>query len=672
MRSERSSQAFGVVASAVLAAVPACASTSTDQRPQPTVASSPAAGSAFEAIREAWRASPANTTDLQKMIESFLDRFPSDRLSVSARLYLALVALTRGDFVTADAQLALVENPPPGTAHDLWTIARARRLRARGQAEAALDLLRPLVGKIVDPLARSIFEEELTRAALATDRDYEAISYMDAWLRATPDEDRERTTKTVAAIVEQLPKDVLLGALQAMRKGRAMLGYGLDIERILAERLVVIATSSGDADLARMLLDSEAGAIALASKAGQELGELATSRRGLNVVQGRTIGLLLPTESPGLRDEAADVLRGVMWSLGLPSGVRGIAVVPEQPSAGARTAARTQCAPWEAAPPIPEPAPDDGVRLVTRDDAGSADRTEASLDELAGAGAAIVIAGLDRQTAARALSWGAAHAVPVVSLASPGDIDLPPDFAFVLGEPRGNAIAALLRAAPELGARSLAPVIDRSEVAEFPAQWGHSRPATMLPPVSCDIPTTRAGDPRFPLAQWDTEKTHAWMISGSPECAAGVVGELSDANARGVVALTLEAAALPAHAPGLRVVTATAGMLPPGAAGEAPDAEMRRFMTTLGPVNWWSALGRDAATLGRAAMRSLPATGATDPQAVAERRIQARDALASARARLWSSERATWGNGRTMKRTICAVDVPSRSPLAHRPLADPQ
>jgi hypothetical protein len=71
-------------------------------------------------------------------------------------------------------------------------------------------------------------------------------------------------------------------------------------------------------------------------------------------------------------------------------------------------------------------------------------------------------------------------------------------------------------------------------------------------------------------------------------------------------------------------------------------------------------------------MRSLPATGATDPQAVAERRIQARDALASARARLWSSERATWGNGRTMKRTICAVDVPSRSPLAHRPLADPQ
>jgi hypothetical protein len=593
------------------------------------------------------------------MIESFLDRFPSDRLSVSARLYLAIVALKRGDLGMADVQLAIVANPPQGTARDLWTIAVARRLRARGRSEAALDLLRPLVGKIVDPLARSIFEEELTRAALATDRHYEAISYMDAWLRASTDEDKERTTQTVAIIVEQLPKDALVGALQAMRKRRAMLGYGVDIERILAERLVGIATSSGDAELARMLLDSEAGAIAMAGNAGQELGELATSRRGLNVVQGRTVGLLLPTESPGLRDEAADVLRGVMWALGLPHAARANGAVPEQLSDSARAGVRARCAPWESAPPLPEPLPD-GVRLVTRADAGSADRTEVSLDELAGAGAAIVIAGLDQQTAARALSWGSARSVPVVSLASPGDIDLAPDFAFVLGESRANAIATVLRAAPELRSRTLAPVIDASEAAEFPPQGGHLGQLFMLPPVSCDIPTTRAGEPRFPLAQWDTEKTHAWLISGSPDCARDVVDELSAIHARGVVALTLEAAAFPAHATGLRVVTAAAGIVPQGAIDETPNGELRRFSEALGPVNWWSALGRDAATLGRAALRGLPTTDATDSRAVAERRIQARDALASARARLWSTEASAFASSHTMKRTICAIDVPTR------------
>jgi len=171
----------------------------------------------------------------------------------------------------------------------------------------ALGLLRPLLGKGVDPLERSVFEEELTLAALATHRDYEAISYMDAWLRATAEEDKPETIKAVRALVGRLSREVLIGALQAMRAQRASFGYGVDIERILAERLVQIATASGDAELARSLLDTDAGPIVVAGDAAAALAELATSRRGLNVVEGRTIGLLLPTESPGLRDEAADL-----------------------------------------------------------------------------------------------------------------------------------------------------------------------------------------------------------------------------------------------------------------------------------------------------------------------------------------------------------------------------
>ncbi|HXN34228.1 MAG TPA: hypothetical protein VN894_20345, partial [Polyangiaceae bacterium] len=351
----------------------------------PTLASSPRAAAAFDEIREAW--SKAEGTDhsaLRELLARFIARFPNDGLIPLARVYLAIVAMQQGDLATADRQLAASASLPPGTAHDLWTVARARRLRLRDEPDAALDLLRPLVGKNVDPVTRAVFDEELTLGALATHRDYEAISYMDAWVRASSEEEKGRTLAKVSALVEQLPRDALVGALQAMRAQRASFGYGVDIERILAERLAKMAAESGDAALARMLLDPSAGAIVIAGDAGVELSELATSRRGLNVVQGRTIGLLLPTESPGLRDETADVLRGVMWALGLPRGLRGLSARSATlgpPDSGA-SATRAGCAPLEPAPPLDDPRPGEGLRLVTRDDAGSADRTEGSLDEL--------------------------------------------------------------------------------------------------------------------------------------------------------------------------------------------------------------------------------------------------------------------------------------------------
>jgi hypothetical protein len=648
-----------------LGAVGACATSSGEARPSPALASSPAAASAFEAIREAWRnPDRVNAATLRDSVERFLARFPSDGLVPLAHVYLALVALRQEDFVTAERELALTKDlqAGAGTAHDMWTVANARRLRLRGEPEAAIELLRPLIGKSVDPVVRAVFQEELTLVALATHRDYEAISYMDAWLRASAEEEREQTARAVTTIVERLPKEVLVGALQAMRAQRANLGYGIDIERILAERLVQIATTSGDAELARMLLDPDAGAIVVGGDAGAELGELATSRRGLNLVEGRTIGLLLPTESPGLRDESADVLRGVMWALGLPRGVRVAGATMEAARDAGVSSPPARCAPPEGAPPLPEPGAEEALRLVTRDDAGSVDRTEVSLDELAGEGAAIVIAGLDEQTADRALRWGNNHAVPVVVLVPPRSGDPSGGFGFVLGEPRTNVLGALVRAVPSLAGEAWAPVIDASEMAQFPPQGGRLGDLTLRPPVSCDIPATRAGDPRFPITQWDRQKTRAWLISGSPGCARDVLGELSTAHARGVVALTLEASSFLPHPPALRVVAASAGVIPESGAGgdEARDDELRGFAATLGRVSWWTALGRDAATLARVAVRGLPADTATAAPAVAQRRTQARDAMVTARAPLWSTEASGWAGAHTLRRTVCAIDAPSR------------
>jgi hypothetical protein len=625
--------------------------------PVPTLASSPQSAAAFDEIRDAWgNAERTDHSALRELIQRFLVRFPKDGLIPLAQVYLAIVTMQQGDLASADAQLGATEHLPPGTAHDLRTVALARRLRIGGDADGALDLLRPLVGKNVDPVTRAVFEEELTLSALATHRDYEAISYMDAWVRASSEDDKVRTVATVSALVEQLPKEVLVGALQAMRAQRANFGYGIDIERILAERLGKMAAESGDAELARLLLDPNAGTIVVGGDAGKVLSELATSSRGLNVVQGRTIGLLLPTESPGLRDETADVLRGVMWALGLPRGLRSHqARASTTPDAGA-SSTRAECVPLEPAPALEDPRPEEGLRLVTRDDAGSVDRTEVSLDELAGEGAAIVIAGLDAQTAARAIRWGNGHGVPVVALVPPAEHDDSSRFGFVLGESRESVIDALARAAPALSTGPVAPVIDLSEVPIYPPSGGRVGMLTLLPPISCDVPPTRAGEPRFPISDWDHDKTRNWLVSGSRRCAQDIVGELSASRARGVVALTLEAAALPPHTPGLRVISATAGVVPGDILNDPREDEVKRFSETLGNVSWWTALGRDAATLARVAIDPLPSDVATDVRAVADRRVRARDLLASAHARLWTTEQTGWSDAQTMKRTVCAAD----------------
>lgn len=649
------------VACAAVAGGSACGGASSGT-PVPSLASTPAAGAFFNGLRGAWREPDRVSSKVVRAeIETFLRTWPDDGLAPLARVMLALVALEQGDMPTADRELALGVTLPPGSTRDLWTVARARRARLQGRAEEALALLRPLVGKNVDPITRSVFEQELTLAALATHRDYEAVTYMDAWLRASSDEDIEQNKHIVEGLVEQLPKDVLVGSLQAMRAQRATLGYGVEIEHILSRRLVQIATTSNDAELAQLLLDADGGAIVVPGDAGVLLGELATSKRGLNVVDGRTLGLLLPTEQPALRDESADVLRGVMWALGLPRGVRGTGAPSIEPVDAGKSPIRAPCGTLEDAAPLKEPDPDDGVHLVTRDDAGMIDRTEGALDELAGEGASVIVAGLDPVTAARALAWGQARGVSVIALVPPPDAAATvTDFGFVFGEERIHVLDALAKAAPALAAGSVAPVIDASEALRFPALGGAMGPLTLQPPVSCDIPEVRAGDPRFPLAQWDRSGTHAWLVTGSPSCAGDLLGELSTAHTRGTVGLTLEAAAMPSHAATLRVLSAAAGIVPSAAAGDVRDAELARFENQLGLVGWWTALGRDAATLASEAIRALPAGTVSDPKAVTRLRVRARDELAKARARLWTSETAGWAPGHVVNRTVCAVEVPAR------------
>ena len=626
--------------------------------PVASLSSSPQAKAAFEAIRGAFTDRDRKPADLRLALEAFLARFAHDGLAPLARVFLALVALRLEDFATADAALAQTAGLPPGTTHDFWVVARAKLFRLQRQAEAAIALLRPGIGKEVDPLARTLFQEELTLTAIATDRDYEAVSYMDAWLRASSDEERNDTIGRVTALVEKLPKEVLIGALQAMRAQRTSLGYGAEIERILSERLVRIATDTDDPELARMLTDADAGAVILTGDAGSALGELATSRRGLNIVDGRTVGLLLPTGSAALRDEAAGVLRGFMWALGLPRGAFGVST-PVPVATGPSPPA--PCAALGEAPDLPL-LPNDPTRLVTRNDEGGGDRTEASLDELAGEGASVIVAGLDPRTAAHALRWSEQRGVAVIALVAPDEASGAPTFAFQIGESRARVVEALDRAAPALAGEDTARLVDASELlpaAVAPSDAG--APLLRDPPVSCDVTAGRAGDTRFPIPDWTRRRTAAWLVSGSTGCAADLVRDLGRAGARGVVGLTLEATSLVPHPSALRVVAAQVGVLPAPARTDPRSDAVHRFSALTGPLDWWTALGRDASTLARLAVRSLPLDEVGDPRAVRERRTMAKDSLASAQARLWTSESEGFAQDHSLARAVCVIEAPVES-----------
>ncbi len=584
-----------LVAASVLAGssgVASCNRGPTQARPVASLAETAAAGRAFERLRAAWlRNDPGERARLRQQLEAFVQAFPADGVTPIVRLYWGLSMMdSPADWAQAERRLAETQKPPPGSARDLYLVAAAKILRHHHQPDAAVELLRPIIGKVLDGRARGLLQEELTFDALEAREPYEAIAYMDAWLRGATEEEREATQGKVAVALGAVPEAVLRGSLTAMRagaQGAETRGYGAAIQRLIAERLGQIAVEHGDATLARWLLDPHAAAPLLGDDASGALGQLATSKRGIGSVAGQTVGLVLPTSSAELRDEAVEVLRGVLWALGIGRD---------------------------------DADPEGAVRLVTRDDGGEPARLPASLEEVAGEGASVVLTALDAETAKQALSWGAATSFNVIALAMPAHAKdeemVTGPTGFTVGEDWSSELAVLERA---LGAASggpsaapaapIATMADREDVPGLSAAEGGPG-SSWRAPVSCDSVASRAGESRFPLVAWDRAGVHRWLVAGSPACADDLLRGLRGHPRWGTVALSLEASGASARPPaGIRLVSAATGIVPLASADpDDPRVSDERAMVarTGAPAGWWAALGHDAAILARAALASLP------------------------------------------------------------------
>jgi hypothetical protein len=619
----------------------ACVDSSAQPRPVASLASSTRAGSAFEHIREEWaHSTDADRQALRHDLEVFVADFPRDGLAPLARVYTVLSWMNPPeDWFRAEAILKATPEPPPGTSHDLYLVARAKDLRHQRNPDGAFDLLRPLVGKMVDGTARGLLEEEVSLDAIEAHRDYEAIAYMDAWIRGSTEEGRDAVRAKVAKALMRLPEQALAGSLRAMRASGGSHGYSFEIQRLVAERIADVAVERGDPSLARWLLDSDGGAPVIPGKIGVELGELAASKRGLGNVTGRTVGLVLPTNSAELRGKAADVARGMAWALELPRN---------DPNGG------------------------DRVRLVTNDDTGDPGRLSSSLEEMAGEGASIIVTGLDVASADLALEWAEKKQIALLLLSTPSAAR-EERFTFVLGQPLAPVIQALLGAAlPSQGRRDwpVAPVVEGDAAELFVEGFSFNASVPWRAPIPCNLQAAKAGEPRFPVASWKAAGVHAWLLASSSECANDVIHEVEASGNGGVFALTLEAAGATERAPqGVRLLAASAGIVPAQAQitspGDAREVDSLAMVARLGGrLSWWAALGRDAGALARRALSKMPLDTVTAGADISRRRRDARDALGAARVSLWTTDaegfEVAQGNsseGHAIVRTIRVVDL---------------
>jgi hypothetical protein len=618
--------ALGAIA---LGANAACSRSAGKAHPVASLSNTPQAAADFAVLREAWQERKLE----RKALEDFIARHPRDGAVPLAKVYLAVVMMDSGQLVAADGVLGTVVDLPAGTTRDLATVARARSLRLHGAPQSALDSLRPLVGKIVDDADREIFLEELALSAIAAHDDYEALAYLDAWLRGVGEEDKDRVKGKIAQMLETLPRPVLEQTYRTMRTRGAASGYGADTQKLVAERLARIAVQTNDAALARWLVEqSGVSAAQTGGDAGLELGELAASRRGLATVSGRTVGLLLPTHDRELRDEAADVVRGMSWALDLP-----------------RSAGR-----------------EEGARLITRDDGVDLAGTRSAMEELAGEGATLIVGGFDRASADRAVTWSEETGVAVLLLAAPSPSKMPRKSAVVLGERPEREIVMLADALVRHGVKTAAFVADTSDDEAAARSLDPRGGLTLLPTVKCDVPLTQAGRTRFPVDGWWKNGARGWLVSGPPSCARDLLHDLGSALPKSsgptppAVALTLESGVPVSEVPrGIVVLSASAGIVPVLAAGkpeEARDDEVRGFMDRFGVrPSYWTSLGHDAGALAKAALAPLPRDTTTELKGVVERRATVQTGLLATRVRFWTSDERGVGEDRVLARSLRLV-----------------
>lgn len=553
-------------------------------RPDAVLAESLGAQAAFRRIDERWFDRPDSRVVLQGSLERFIQRFPRDELVRRALVYLAWIRVQQGELELARSLAARTRAGAPGAVHDLADVIEASIRVRLGQPKAALALLLPLEGKLIDEGERAFYREQLITALLKA-RDWQgAVDAMLRWAADTSTDQLELVHGLIEQMILAIPPPELEAALSALVDGELspeMLRERAWLRGVLVERLTAWAVARKDADLARRLLGERPTTERQAADR-VELARLAASGGSAPSVRGRALGLVLSTGSPERLRRSAEVASGVTSALGLPESGR-------DPSR---------------------------VQLASAQEDGTPGSMRRALRELAGAGASVILAGVDEESSAAAAVFASSSNVPVI-LVEPNSA--PGSKALLIGVDQALGLQLLQRAAEERGLR-LAEVT----------------------PAQCAASPPRAGGYRFPVGKWRADAVGALSVGGSSRCASDVSQEAKRAGLKPWLLLGLDAAdAYLEPLSGVQRLSVASARWPlrRSASGALVPREMRAFHTQRGAApSWYAALGFDAARLARTALERLPLSDTRDDVQVAELHATARRLLLAARAPLWTSD----------------------------------
>ncbi|HET7541080.1 MAG TPA: hypothetical protein VFK05_14455 [Polyangiaceae bacterium] len=555
-------------------------------------------------MRAAWFAGSTNERRrLEPELRRYLVRFPNEEPSDMVRVLLAFVCVSRGSLQEARVFIAQVRSAV-GAVHDLSRVAEAYALLRESKPDAALEVLEPLAGKIVDSDERLLFSELRVRAASSARQYGRAVQAAEELLSEASSDGRAALEELVREQFQSAGKADLIEALHGLDGTNADESQRTParewLRKMLRERLVTIALREKDAVLARNLLDTAPAALRTGAT-GSALVGIAGGVQSRPLISGRAIGVALSLGNADLRRRSASL------SAGLARGLR----------------------------PPGAPLSADGVQLITQDDGGDSAGTLEALRELAAEGAAILVAGFDGATADIAVQFAEENAIPVLLVQPPETWAGPLSSAFVLGESTAREQAAI---DAELSRRGLLRI---------------ARVGRMGDP--CDGVAETAAGTRFALSQWRRNRVSAVLVLGSAACASDVARDLRFVPGFApVFALGLEAAEFvyASDAPAARFALG---------AGSFPSRARSADNPALPALDWYEALGHDAAMLAKGALEGFPDGRVDEERAVHELHARAQRALGSVEAPLWTSEARGFSQGQTLTRTLTIVSPSTAS-----------
>ncbi len=366
--------AVGCVALALAAG---CPQKGGDETTLPLVTTDdPEAEAALDSARE--RADAGDGAGARTAYRAFLHDHASDPLAPIARLELGQLHLADGDYPRARVLFAEVaEHEDPGVA-ERGSFYLGVAMHLMGDSAGALERLRPLLGRTVDPRETALLLQTLGAAAERTGDRVAAVEAYDMLLGApVPEDDRELARARLNEVVGTLERDeayVLHGRLR--RDGETW--------PMVTRKAARTAFAAGDlARVGELLRALEAMRIPL----DEELRAMALRAERTGRVQSRAVGAILPLSGRG-REVGQNALQGLMLAAGLP----------------------------QSGPPGA-----DTPQLHFRDSGGDPERARAAVDDLATLHQVVAIVGPVSGEAARAAAERAEElGVPLLALTPDG------------------------------------------------------------------------------------------------------------------------------------------------------------------------------------------------------------------------------------------------------------